>query len=49
MLDDEDDVEAEFSMYKCARIKNGAYHEKTKEEREKERMNLMQKQIESNK
>ena len=31
LIDDEDDVEAEFSMYKCAMIKEGTYYAKAAE------------------
>ena len=37
LLDDEDGVEAEFSMYKCAMMKNGTYFSKTEEDRKARR------------
>ena len=48
LLDDEGDVEAEFSMCKCAMMKNGTYFSETEEDRKKEKELLMQKQHESN-
>ena len=32
LLDEEDDVEAEFSMYKCQMIKDGTYYSKAAED-----------------
>jgi hypothetical protein len=31
LIDDEDDIEAEFSMYKCSMIKAGTYYAKAAE------------------
>ena len=48
LIDDEDDVESEFSPYKCAMIRDGTYYAKTEEDKQKEKMHRMKMEYESN-
>ena len=43
LLDEDDDIESEFSMLKCATIEDGTYYAKdqTQEYYQKEKMNQM--------